>query len=131
LIHALANANKLAKQQFPDAWKGNGVKGEPDSNAPTGTPGIFDAYYANYWSQMWQYSPWKATGKLFFNAGSCSASVISGQNIIVTAAHCVYNTDSNYWYNNWVFSPAYRFKVASPAPRPAWSMPAVTWVDRS
>jgi hypothetical protein len=32
-----------------------------------------------------------AIGKLFMTGGYCSASVISGKNIIVTAAHCCWN----------------------------------------
>src|SRR5690606_15858826 len=43
----------------------------------------------------------------YFNAGYCSASVI-GPNTIVTAAHCVYDTAANNWYNNWSFCPAYK-----------------------
>jgi V8-like Glu-specific endopeptidase len=62
---------------------------------------------------MWKEFPWKATGKLYFCTpsgcgASCSASVISGNNIIVTAAHCVYDTDVNRWYSNWVFVPSER-----------------------
>ena len=32
-----------------------------------------------------------AIGKLFTSGGTCSASVVSGKNIIVTAAHCCWN----------------------------------------
>jgi V8-like Glu-specific endopeptidase len=46
-------------------------------------------------------------GKLFTNSGTCSASVISGNNIIVTAAHCCWNRSNNSWIGGWSFAPAY------------------------
>eukprot|EP01034_Spumella_vulgaris_P026954 gene26954-33606_t len=49
----------------------------------------------------------RAIGKLFTNAGTCSASVISGNNIIVTAAHCCYNRSTDNWIGGWAFAPAY------------------------
>ena len=50
-----------------------------------------------------------AIGKLFTSAGSCSASVISGNNIIVTAAHCCWNRSSTppNWIGGWSFAPGY------------------------
>jgi Trypsin-like peptidase domain len=46
-------------------------------------------------------------GKLFTSSGTCSASVISGNNIIVTAAHCCWNRSNNSWIGGWSFAPAY------------------------
>src|SRR5258708_3104608 len=46
-------------------------------------------------------------GNLFTTPRTCSASVISGNNIIVTAAHCCYNRSSNSWVGGWSFAPAY------------------------
>ena len=48
-----------------------------------------------------------AIGRLFTNAGTCSASVISGNNIIVTAAHCCWNRSNNTWIGGWSFAPGY------------------------
>jgi hypothetical protein len=48
-----------------------------------------------------------AIGKLFTNSGTCSASVISGKNIIVTAAHCCWNRATRNWIGGWSFAPAY------------------------
>src|SRR5215472_1412128 len=48
-----------------------------------------------------------AIGKLFLNGGFCSASVISGKNIIVTAAHCCWDRTKNTWIGGWSFAPAY------------------------
>lgn len=46
-------------------------------------------------------------GRLFTNAGTCSASVVSGNNIIVTAAHCCWDRGNRNWIGGWSFSPAY------------------------
>ena len=48
-----------------------------------------------------------AIGKLFSNEGTCSASVVSGNNIIVTAAHCCWNRSTKNWIGGWSFAPAY------------------------
>jgi V8-like Glu-specific endopeptidase len=48
-----------------------------------------------------------AIGKLFLNGGYCSASVVSGKNIIVTAAHCCWDRTKNTWIGGWSFAPAY------------------------
>jgi len=48
-----------------------------------------------------------AIGKLFTSTGTCSASVISGKNIIVTAAHCCWNRSNNSWIGGWSFAPGY------------------------
>jgi V8-like Glu-specific endopeptidase len=48
-----------------------------------------------------------AIGKLFTNNGYCSASVVSGNNIIVTAAHCCWNRSNNSWIGGWSFAPGY------------------------
>ena len=48
-----------------------------------------------------------AIGRLFSTAGTCSASVISGNNIIVTAAHCCWNRSTKAWIGGWSFAPAY------------------------
>jgi V8-like Glu-specific endopeptidase len=48
-----------------------------------------------------------AIGKLFTSGGWCSASVISGKNIIVTAAHCCFDRSKNNWIGGWSFAPAY------------------------
>jgi V8-like Glu-specific endopeptidase len=82
----------------------------PSQLVPYGTKNTYDGYYVNYYDAMWMYYPYSTVGKLYFTDGVydywCSASLISGNNILVTAAHCVYNTDYNYLYYNWVFVPA-------------------------
>ncbi|RTL25905.1 MAG: trypsin-like serine protease [Burkholderiales bacterium] len=46
-----------------------------------------------------------AIGKLFLNGGYCSASVISGNNVIVTAAHCCWDRSKKSWIGGWSFVP--------------------------
>ncbi len=54
---------------------------------------------------MWKRKPDITVGKLFSNAGYCSASVI-GPSTIVTAAHCLFDTNTNQGYNDFSFCPA-------------------------
>jgi V8-like Glu-specific endopeptidase len=48
-----------------------------------------------------------AIGRLFTNLGTCSASVISPNSIIVTAAHCCWNRSNSSWIGGWSFAPGY------------------------
>ena len=84
-------------------------------NPPTtmaGTSGVYTFYDVNTNTALWNIFPHKWDGKFTFTTpsggSSCSATVISGNNI-VTAAHCVYDTPSrNQFYTNKVFTPAFR-----------------------
>jgi len=71
-----------------------------------------------------------AIGKLFSSAGTCSASVISGNNIIVTAAHCCWNRSTGNWIGGWSFAPAYNNGNA-PYGTFAWSQARVlnSWIN--
>ena len=85
----------------------------PVFKGPTefGTAGRYTSYITNWYLEEWDFYPWNTIGKLYFNDGvygySCTASLIAW-NIVVTAAHCVYDTDYNFWYNGWTFVPAER-----------------------
>jgi V8-like Glu-specific endopeptidase len=71
-----------------------------------GTKNIYTPYSGNYWTSTWTTFPHRAIGKLLIDGGGyCTAQVISPKNIIVTAAHCVYNGG---WYKGWTFVPAER-----------------------
>ncbi len=76
-----------------------------------GSDGVYTSYDVNTNTALWQIYPHLWSGKLTFTTASggasCSATVISGNNI-VTAAHCIYDTTANVFYSNWVFTPAYR-----------------------
>lgn len=100
-------AVQRAMRQFAADWQVS----ESDSaiqgiNAPEGTPKVFTGYPVNVFSQMRTDFPFAAIGKLYFDGAYCTASVISPNNIIVTAAHCVYDTTTNQWLSGWVFVPA-------------------------
>lgn len=71
-----------------------------------GSPDVFTQYCESCPSVNPD-APSAAIGRLFSNAGSCTASVISGNNVIVTAAHCCYDRTSNNWIGGWSFVPAY------------------------
>lgn len=77
-----------------------------------GTKDIFDDTYINKQTTLQTQFPFKAIGKLFMNLGtaaySCSASVISAKDIIVTAAHCCYDRAAKKWFSNFRFVPAFR-----------------------
>lgn len=117
---ASPNANLKAMAEFPQAWSALednlALEGSLAANVaapvvPTGTAGVYTFYDVNTQTALWNIYPHKWDGKLTFSVpgggSSCSATVISGNNI-VTAAHCVYDTANNRWYSNWVFTPAYR-----------------------
>lgn len=118
-----ASANDIARQDFPAEWAQVDAAAQseiaPDLAAvePTGSSGVYTSYIANFYPQLYTYYPYKAVGKLYFRdylgySYYCSASVVSPANVIVTAGHCVYDTDTNHWQNSWVFVPAERNGVA-------------------
>lgn len=117
---------------------GAGSRSKGLSGIPFSTARVFPAAAANSY-------PHSATGKLFYtmNGGNwvCSASLISPR-IIVTAAHCVYNTNNNVWGGNFWFVPAYDstattqpfggFDWAAARVLPAWiNMPTATYPNAS
>lgn len=106
----------LEKQGLLPAEPGSSINGE-DSNqnfaaggTNFGTKDIYTAYPGNYWTSTWTTYPHRAMGKLLIDGGGyCTAQVISPKNILVTAAHCVYNGS---WYGGWTFVPAERYGAA-------------------
>jgi V8-like Glu-specific endopeptidase len=112
------NAKHEAQKLHPEDWKA--IK-EP---APKHTMGllregldgklIYTAGSADVFTQYCEScpsvnpdAPSAAIGRLFSNEGSCTASVISGNNVIVTAAHCCYDRSKKNWIGGWSFVPAY------------------------
>jgi len=57
--------------------------------------------------------PYRQGGKLHFTDPAtnrdytCTAQFVGSVNIVMTAAHCVYNADGGYWYKNHVFKRGY------------------------
>lgn len=123
---AAPGSQTVARQEFAETWEALEEQAisefEYDEytyeragdaiDAPSdvmGSNGVYTSYPGNYRWQHYRYFPFMTFGKLYIGGGGyCSASVISPNNIIVTAAHCVYDTEENEWYDGWVFVPADR-----------------------
>lgn len=120
-----ANADALARAAYPQEWaemerdilaslSAPMAFGEATDSpaAADGTSQTFTSYIISQ-SAVQKNFPHRVAGRLSFSTPSgtsyCSASVVSPNNIIVTAAHCIYDTPSrNAFYTNFVFTPAYR-----------------------
>jgi V8-like Glu-specific endopeptidase len=111
-------ADSDARRQFPNEWRSAPQPGkrsfldfldlgpaEDRVQLTAGSPDIYTEYNEN--SPSVNPNAPTAIGKLFTNAGTCSASVVSGNNVIVTAAHCCWNRGTNNWIGGWSFAPAY------------------------
>jgi V8-like Glu-specific endopeptidase len=109
------DAKSIAQSRYPEAWQSRGSSSARADLAKDltafGTAGRYSSYPTNYFDTMWTDNPWEEVGKLYIldgtNVYACTASLIA-ENVIVTAAHCVFNTDYNYWYDAWTFVPAER-----------------------
>jgi V8-like Glu-specific endopeptidase len=80
-----------------------------------GTSDTYTSYRGNYWTTQQLQFPWKVVGKLLIDGGGyCTAQSITGapKNILVTAAHCVYDRANRRFYSGWTFVPAERNGVA-------------------
>lgn len=134
------DAEREAHEDFSDQWQlleeidklreegllkdeeiGGGVNDMHDMNANFaggegtnfGTQNIYTRYRGNYWLNQQKAFPWKVVGKLLIDGGGyCTAQSITGapKNIIVTAAHCVYDVGIGF-KPGWTFVPAERFGV--------------------
>lgn len=110
-------AQAKARAAFPDAWTALDNRASLDQPSRKtvdpmslyGTKNVFAGYLGNYFSPFYLNYPYSTVGKLYFQDAysyySCTATLI-GEWTIVTAAHCVYDTDYNYWYYGWQFVPA-------------------------
>jgi V8-like Glu-specific endopeptidase len=115
----------MARSQFPEAWKAIdtatardkiGANGQPSLTTRDGAHYGYYRFLGNYYTSQWTVPPWNKIGKLYFNtpgggSGYCTASVGSGNSVIITAAHCVYSRGQG-WNSNFVFVPADRYGVA-------------------
>lgn len=111
------DADAVARAAYRADWEALEKMPEQQSaEVPTGTKGTsfpftYTTFDVNTNTALWDIYPHKWMGKLTFTTSdgdsSCSATAING-NRIVTAAHCIYDTTNNVWYNNWAFTPAYQ-----------------------
>ncbi|MGB8213645.1 MAG: hypothetical protein WCE68_08810 [Anaerolineales bacterium] len=99
---------------YSAAWKAGAADNvaAPDSGSPAeGTPAVYDSYYVNLAVANQKVYPNVWVGRLFETGtpGSfyCSATAIN-TNLMVTAAHCVYDLTTHHFFSKWVFTPAYR-----------------------
>lgn len=106
-----------------------------DFSTDYGTQNIGDNDYVNYFNYLQLQYPWRTVGKLFITSpsggsGWCTASVISPNNVIVTAAHCCYDRTAKAYNKNWTFAPAHRVNV-SPYGLFSWSSVRVltNWIS--
>lgn len=109
---AAPNAESVARQAYARDWAALEEEvAHETAEVPTGTSGVYTYYDVNTNTALWKIYPHRWDGKLTFTTpsggASCSATSISGNNI-VTAAHCVYDTTINQFYSNWAFTPAFR-----------------------
>ncbi|MBB1087590.1 trypsin-like peptidase domain-containing protein [Lysobacter sp. SG-8] len=123
-------AEYMARADFPQAWDAidrmdavdpgekDDVRMQDDDRMGTfdGAHYGYARFPGNYYTSRWKIAPWNKIGKLYFTkpdgGGSyCSASVASGNSILITAAHCVYTRGQGF-NSNFVFVPADRYGVA-------------------
>jgi len=127
------NAKAIAMAAYPEEWVSMPQTDAAEIEGRTGTSQIFTSYYGNLWSAAQKIYPHMWVGRLSFKTSSgtsyCSATAISN-NHFVTAAHCVYDSTYNKWYNTWVFTPAYRNGAAPYGSFPGTSCTILTkWVN--
>ena len=89
----------------------------PTGAALLGTQNVGDNTFLNRDTTLWTSYPWVTIGKVFFTTvggdnSYCSASVISGNSIIVTAAHCCWDRGADQPNSNFTFAPAIRENTA-------------------
>lgn len=128
-----ANADRMARRDYPAEWSSREERNTGESVspsvvepfAPAGTGQVYTSYIVNQAAPLWKQFPYKTMGRLSFTTPNgtnyCSATNISGNSVIVTAAHCVFNSTTNTWYSNVVFSPAFRNTSAPYGTFPAQS----------
>ncbi|HUE86991.1 MAG TPA: trypsin-like serine protease [Vicinamibacterales bacterium] len=106
-----ADLEELVEAVAADVAAAAAADAEPGEIVPLGTANVSDSDFVNKNTRLLKQYPYRTIGKLLFTTASggnsyCSASVISPNNIIVTAAHCCHNRTK--WHSNWAFVPAMR-----------------------
>jgi hypothetical protein len=108
------DADQKAQAAYPSDWemiRAGSSTNALSANQPDGTSQTYTSYTVNQWSPAQTIYPHVWIGRLSFATSGgtayCSGTAISG-NVMLTAAHCVYDTTNNKWYSNWAFTPAYR-----------------------
>jgi len=136
-----ADANAIAQAAYTADWEaiieeaGLAETNTAPMDEIAGSSGVYTSYRANYLSAMQKIYPHIWIGRVSFSTGEgtsyCSGTAINN-NVMLTAAHCIYDTTNNRAYNRWVFTPAYRNGSApygSFAASTCWILTA--WVNLS
>jgi hypothetical protein len=114
------DADIVAQMAYPEDWAaleeiavGDAVLFDEPAGIDQidGSSQIYTSYVVNQASALQKMYPHRWIGRFSFRTPSgtsyCSAASISN-NVMLTAAHCLYDTTNNRWYTNRVFTPAYR-----------------------
>jgi V8-like Glu-specific endopeptidase len=109
---AAPGADEVARAAYPEDWAALDSNLEATvADRPEGTSQIYTNYIVNPVSTLQTMYPHKQIGRFTFTTSEgdkfCSGTSIYG-NVMLTAAHCVYDTVNNVWYTNMAFTPAYR-----------------------
>ncbi|MEO3857176.1 serine protease [Acrocarpospora sp. B8E8] len=113
---------RAAKDRTEDL--GNSVKGsgKPSAAEPDGKAGVVPPIggEAKVTTKSKQVNLPNTVGRVFFTLPGknpfdpkswkyCSGTSLQGKyrNVVATAGHCVYDPDSNRFYDNWIFIPSY------------------------
>lgn len=107
------DADLVAQATYPLDWAAleDTAGANTEMLGPDGTSQVYTSYIVNQAPALQTMYPHKWVGRLSFSTSSgtsyCSGTSISG-NVMLTAAHCLYDSTNNKWYSNWVLTPAYR-----------------------
>jgi hypothetical protein len=109
---AAPDADSIAQAAYAEDWAAMAEAAAVDSPAATdGTSQIYTQYRINAATALWKIHPHIWVGRISFTTPSgtsyCTGTSISN-NVMLTAAHCVYDTTNNQAYTNFAFTPAYR-----------------------
>lgn len=136
---AAQGADRLAQTAYPRDWAALDAPSDHAAEAtaiePLGTSQVFTSYTVNQATALHKIYPHRWVGRVSFTTptgtSNCSATSISN-NVMLTAAHCLYDSTNNRWYSNWVFSPAYRNGATPYGSFPATNCWVLTaWVNLS
>lgn len=105
------DADAEARRRFAADWAPAGrPAADGQAGAAEGTAAIFTQYRENAVAFNMDF-PQRAIGKLFFTGpggdATCSGAVASGNDLVLTAAHCCYTPGSGF-HTNFTFFPGYR-----------------------
>jgi len=129
---AAPDADSIAQAAYPEDWAAIAEAADSPS-AIDGTSQTYTHYIVNQNAPLWKIYPHIWVGRLSFTTPSgtqfCTGTSISN-NIMLTAAHCIYDTTNNRFYSNWVLTPAYRNGSAPYGTFPARTCRVLTtWVN--